>query len=172
PDRSFIQPITYGPTNPPRFPTALINAMPPAAPVPRRNAVGSGQNGGVALYSPTAAKQSARKDIAGAPASALTVNPDAASHALPATCHRRSPVRSECAATVTMPKAANRNGSALKSPTARSDDPERPLTICGRKKLKPYPLVTIRNRTPASRQTVGFSRPLRSVAAAGCEVSS
>src|SRR5437763_12035949 len=140
-----------GPANPPRLPTALMSAMPLAAPVPRRNAVGNGQNGGVALYMPTAATESARKEATGAPASALAASPMAAVHADPATCQRRSPVRSECAATATIPIAAARNGPALRNPTAMSDDPDRLFTICGRKKLNPYPLVTIRKRTPARR---------------------
>src|SRR5207245_2957847 len=132
-----IHPMIDGPANPPRLPTALMSAMPLAAPVPRRNAVGSGQNGGVALYMPTAAMQSAANETAGAPASALAVSPAAAVHADAATCQRRSPVRSECAATVTIPIAAATNGRALNNPTPRSDDPDKLFTICGRKKLNP-----------------------------------
>src|SRR5206468_2104957 len=137
PEASRIQPIRNGPMKPPRFPTALINPMPAAAPSPRRTAVGSDQNGGVKLYKPIAATDSAANANHGEGATELEARPAAASAPHAATCHRRSPVRSECAATVIMPIAATANGTALNKPTARSDAPERPLTICGRKKLKP-----------------------------------
>ena len=100
----------------------MINAIPPAAAVPRRNAVGSGQNGGVALYMPTAATHRAANARAGAPARALAPRPAAATHADAATCRRRSPVRSEWLATAIIAMAAQRNGSADQKPTAASDD--------------------------------------------------
>src|SRR5438552_10811027 len=159
--------MTYGPRNPPRFPTALINPIPAAAPSPRKNAVGSDQNGGVKLYRPIAAIDSAAKRAAGALKSELAVRPTAASHAHAAACRRRSPVRSECVATLTIPIAATRNGIAVHMPTARSDAPENAFTICGRKKLKPYPLVTTRNMLSASRQTIGSNRPVRTELAPG-----
>src|SRR5438093_13763177 len=81
----------------------------------------------------------------------LSANPVAATAAHAATCHRRSPVRSECAATVIMPAAATVNGIADHKPTAISDALDSRFTICGRKKLNPYPLVTMRNSTSARR---------------------
>src|SRR5262245_48383387 len=131
--------MTDGPRNPPRLPTALMNAMPAAAPSPRRNAVGSDQNGGVNAYRPMAANASAPNLAAGAIDVDAIASPVAATQAHRATCPRRSPVRSECAATTIIAIAATRNGSALHRPTARSDAPENAFTICGRKKLNPYP---------------------------------
>src|SRR5262245_24399189 len=111
--------------------------MPAAAPLPRRNAVGNDQNGGVNAYSPIAAIESAVSVNAGVGAIDALARPIAAVAPQHATCTRRSPVRSECAATVIMPIAATVNGTAVHMPTARSDAPESPLTICGRKKLNP-----------------------------------
>src|SRR5919204_6553803 len=105
--------MIVGPRNPPRLPVALINAMPAAAPSPRRNDVGSDQNGGVKLYSPIAAIDNATNDTIGEMLSDAVKSPSAATAAQLAVCHRRSPVRSECAATVTMPIAATRNGTAV-----------------------------------------------------------
>src|SRR5262245_24712604 len=127
-----------GPRKPPRLPTALMNAIPAAAPSSRRNAVGSDQNGGVNAYSPTAAIDSdAKRAAVGNAEDDATANPAAAKHADAAACQRRSPVRSECVATTTMPTAAIRNGTAVHAPTARSEARENALTICGRKKLNP-----------------------------------
>jgi hypothetical protein len=46
PVQSLTRPKTYGPKNPPRLPTALISAIPPAAAVPDNIAVGSDQKHG------------------------------------------------------------------------------------------------------------------------------
>jgi hypothetical protein len=41
----LIAPIAYGPTNPPRFPRELINAIPAAAENPAKNSLGSDKKG-------------------------------------------------------------------------------------------------------------------------------
>src|SRR5439155_6842919 len=123
PDAPCIQPITYGPTKPPRLPTELINPIPAAAPSPRRKAVGSDQNGGVALYKPIAPIASAASATSGASVNQLDPSPTAASAAHAATTRRRSPARSEYAAITIIPTAANENGIAVQSPTARSEAP-------------------------------------------------
>ena len=46
--------MTYGATNPERFPRELISAMPPAAAAPVRNCEGRGQKVGSAEQVPTA----------------------------------------------------------------------------------------------------------------------
>src|SRR5438552_986495 len=137
PDAPCIHPMRYGPTKPPRFPTELINPIPAAAPSPRRNAVGSDQNGGVALYNPIAPTASAASATSGASVNELDPRPMAASAAHAATTRRRSPLRSENAAITIIPTAATENGIAVQSPTKRSDAPDRRFTICGRKKLNP-----------------------------------
>ncbi len=40
-----IKPTAYGPTNPPRMPTEVINAMPEAAENPVRNSLGNDHKG-------------------------------------------------------------------------------------------------------------------------------
>src|SRR5262245_55235232 len=84
PDALCSHPIRYGPTKPPRLPTELMRPMPAAAASPRRNAVGSDQNGGVALYSPIAPIESAASAPSGAPVIELDARPAAASAAQPA----------------------------------------------------------------------------------------
>ena len=59
PVTSRTRPMRYGPANPPRFPSELINAIAPAAGVPVKNAVGSDQKTGIALKTPTAAPERA-----------------------------------------------------------------------------------------------------------------
>jgi hypothetical protein len=49
--------ITPGPQKPPRFPTAAISAIPAAAAVPLRKAVGSARKTGIAERMPAAAEQ-------------------------------------------------------------------------------------------------------------------
>ena len=49
PVASFTNPNTDGPSHPPRLPTALIMAMPPAAAVPVSRALGSDQKVGKGL---------------------------------------------------------------------------------------------------------------------------
>ena len=65
PVASWTRPMRYGPTNPPRFPSELINAIAPAAAVPLKNAVGSDQKTGSALKMPAAATERAIKPRTG-----------------------------------------------------------------------------------------------------------
>src|SRR5262245_61672768 len=105
-----------------------MNPMPAAAPSPRRNADGKDQNGGVKLYRPIAATDSSASARTGLCVRDADRRPAAATAAHAATCHLRSPVRSECDATVTIAAAANVNGTAVQSPTARSELPDRLFT--------------------------------------------
>ena len=56
---SLIQPISPGPTKPPRLPIELIVAMPAAAAEPDRNIVGMAHSGGLAALMPTLTSVSA-----------------------------------------------------------------------------------------------------------------
>src|SRR5437773_564736 len=51
---SLIFPIIIGPKNPPRLPTELMNAIPPAEAVPLRKLVASAQKGALAALPLTA----------------------------------------------------------------------------------------------------------------------
>src|SRR5437016_5313763 len=104
---SLSAPTEYGPANPPRFPTELIRAMPPAAAVPLRKDVGSAQNGPSIHQIPNAVRDAAisvhthewkNTD--------MTVKPMAAAKAGMAACHRRSLVWSEWWPQITMLTAA------------------------------------------------------------------
>jgi arabinofuranosyltransferase len=133
----FTRPTSDGPTKPPRFPIELISAMPPAAADPVRNAVGSVQNGPSAPQMPAAAMQNETSDSRGTVLYPLSSRPAAPASAGNVTCHRRSPVLSECAPTYTMTNAAATYGIADRIPTIRSPNPENPLIIWGSQKLTP-----------------------------------
>src|SRR5262249_3946294 len=96
PTLSRTQPIASGPTYPPRLPTELIHAIPAAAAVPDRKAVGNDQNVTTQDSNPTLTIVSAT--IAGTaflPTAMRTSRPANASSKPPAECQRRSPLRSE-----------------------------------------------------------------------------
>ena len=59
PVESLIQPMAYGPAKPARLPIELISAIPPAADVPDRNAVGSVQKTGMLPKMPKPATEKA-----------------------------------------------------------------------------------------------------------------
>ena len=86
-----------GPSHPPRLPTALIMAMPPAAATPVSMALGIDQKIGSRDCWPIIATHSAIIVTTGwlTPMRTQAASPPAASNAAPATCQVRSPVRSE-----------------------------------------------------------------------------
>src|SRR5437899_1641594 len=93
---SLSAPTEYGPANPPRFPTELIRAMPPAAAVPLRNDVGSAQNGPNIHQMPKAVRHAATSVHAHECRNTeMIARPMAAAKAGTAACHRRSFVWSE-----------------------------------------------------------------------------
>lgn len=92
---SITTPTSVGPTNPPRFPTELINAIPPAAAVPLKNVVERAQKGAIADFNPINDIIRAAIPIYGFCSQALKPKPSAAENAATATCHRLSPVLSE-----------------------------------------------------------------------------
>src|SRR5689334_14693055 len=86
-----------GPAKPPRPPTALMMARPPAAAVPRRKDEARLQKGPGMQKSPAAAKESAASERRLLPefvAMLATMNPPDARRAGTAICQMRSPLRS------------------------------------------------------------------------------
>ena len=77
PVASWILPITQGFTTLDRLPSALTRAMPPAAAVPDRIAVGNPQKTGMAPNTPKAVKQSASSFRAGTGINAAPIRPTA-----------------------------------------------------------------------------------------------
>src|ERR1700757_114499 len=99
-------PMMYGPKNPPRFPTELMNAIPAAAVVADRSVVGIAQNGPIIEKTPTTATLTNATAIARdavPPASPMAIAPARAGTAV---CQRRSPERSELNPTNTIVIAA------------------------------------------------------------------
>src|SRR5260221_9855271 len=94
--------MTSGVTNPAVHPTELTTAIPAAAPGPRRNAVGSAQNGPRHPQIPTAAIDSVTTAQGVFGQSAVAAMPALAIAAQSATCQCRSPVRSECRPIITI----------------------------------------------------------------------
>src|ERR1035437_4491255 len=97
-----------GLTNPPRFPTELIQAMPAAAAAPESIPVGSGQQMEFAHTIPAAARERAtRPTEPGMPGIALAGIAAAPTNRESAMCHRLSPLTSEWRpATIIEPVAA------------------------------------------------------------------
>src|SRR5579864_9378466 len=99
-------PMMYGPKNPPRFPTELMNAIPAAAAVADRSEVGIAQNGPIIEKTPTTATLTNATAVAREvvpPASPIAMAP---ARAGTAACQRRSPERSELNPTNTIVIAA------------------------------------------------------------------
>jgi hypothetical protein len=109
----FIQRKSSGATRPARFPTELIQAIPAAAAVPERMAVGTLQKQEVVARTPVRAMDRVTRIIhPGRPGRALRAKPRAAVRAERPTWRRRSLLRSEWRQTQTMPKAAQAHGMA------------------------------------------------------------
>src|SRR5712691_2622516 len=89
PVASLRRPTAYGPTNPPRLPTALIQAIPAAAPERLNIAVGIAQNGPSVPQIPSAASESAARANTGVVETLHNRSPPAATSAGSATCQRR-----------------------------------------------------------------------------------
>ena len=87
--------MPYGPTKPPMLPIELISAIPAAAPAPCTNDVASVQNGPSIEVSPSIAIDSSTSDGTRPDTNAVAMNAPPLTAAASATCHRRSPVRSE-----------------------------------------------------------------------------
>ena len=120
----------------------LISAIPAAAAVPVRKAVGSVQNTGNAPYTPITARH--RHKICPASesttlAAAKPVNP---STATTIRCATRSPLRSERRPHHTMKGAPQRKGKAAIQPVYRRSTPCEVMRL-GSQKLKPYNASTM-----------------------------
>src|ERR1700761_306501 len=87
--------MTYGPRKPPRLPTALISAMPPAAALPVSMAVGNAQNVGAIPEAAIWAMIMAIIISTGSLNTKQDVKAAALIRQAAAQCRLRSPVRSE-----------------------------------------------------------------------------
>src|SRR5712672_2748263 len=116
--------------------------MPAAANVPGKTEVGMAQKGPNAPQIPSAATATPHREMTGLTVAALIKRPAAPTTAEIATCHRRSPCRSEWRPIQTMPTAAIVYGNADENPTIKSLRPDRPLIICGSQKLMLYKATT------------------------------
>src|SRR5471032_444175 len=160
----FNHPTRYGLKNPARFPSELIIAMPAAAPVPARNAVGKLQNSGNVVRMPIVANVS--PSIAkGVFVDHTTDNtsPNAPTAAGIAICHRRSPLLSALRATSSMPITAAPNGIADSKPMSSASFTPVALIIVGNQKLTPYSPITNEKYVRLINQT----RPLLSTSRTG-----
>src|SRR5262245_4000617 len=128
---SLTAPSRYGPTNPPVLPTELINAIAAAAPIPRAAPVAIAHNGPKIEARPIIAIDSAVTDAIVPTATVVDARPMALTTAPAATCHRRSPVRSECRPASTIATAPAAYGIAVSRPTMASLLADAVLMICG-----------------------------------------
>src|SRR3954466_15234914 len=90
-----MYPIAYGPAKPDRLPIELMIAIPPAAPAPDRNAVGSVQNPGRHPNTPNAATEKAIILAVGSARKEAARIPRPARSSANAVWNLRSPVRSD-----------------------------------------------------------------------------
>src|SRR5687768_11335674 len=138
PVASRIHPIRYGPTNPPILPIEFTSAIPPAAAVPRSIAVGIAQNGPSVPQMPNAAIDNVASATAGvAGASAVITKPAAPIRHEPATCQRRSRLRSDRAPTTTSPIVAATYGIAVSSTIVADPSVLIDCTSCGSQNAMP-----------------------------------
>ncbi len=126
-----------GPKKPPRFPSALMNAIPPAAAVPESVVVTSAQNGAITLQMPDAVRQIARRLSVGVVALDARKSPSEPVADTAATCRRRSRVRSEWRATSTITTTAHVYGSAVSIVVPSVPRPEKFWTILGSQNVRP-----------------------------------
>jgi len=98
PVKSFTSPNIDGPSQPPRLPTELTMANPPAAAVPVNRALGSAQNAGSTPHWPIVDMMIAAIVMAGwpGPIRVQAARPAAATNQALTACQTRSPVTSEC----------------------------------------------------------------------------
>src|SRR5437588_5560243 len=131
-----------------------MSAIPPAAALPDKNFDGSGQKGPWALSRPALASDRNMIDKAGDRTRAHPRKPAAATEEAAAICRHRSPVRSECAATINIVITATKLGIATTKPISRLLKLEKPRTICGNQRPSAYwPNETLRNTSRPSCHT-------------------
>src|ERR1019366_7390615 len=129
-----------GPACPPRFPIELIIAIPPAAAVPVRKAVGNPQNGPMMLQRPETQSVKAKTTSRGGIGKDRSTSPSENHQAAVATCQRRSFMRSERRPCRIMMGIVMRGGIAESQPSW--DFASVGNALCnsvGRKKSPPYP---------------------------------
>src|SRR5580700_1974238 len=139
PVASFASPNAQGPSQDPSWPTDWIIAIPPAAAVPVRIEVGIGQKVSAMDCWPISATIRATVIMTGwpGPTTMQTAIPSEQSKQANAQCQTRSPLLSECQPQSSMANSANRNGTALTTPTRLGRTPNS-FTIIGMNKMRPY----------------------------------
>src|SRR5471032_191254 len=131
-------PTRYGLKNPARFPSELIIAIPAAAPVPAKNAVGRLQKSGNVVRMPIVANVSPSMAIGVfVDHTTDTTSPNAPTAAGMAICHLRSPLLSALRATSSMPITAAPNGIADNKPMSSASVTPVALIIVGSQKPTP-----------------------------------
>src|ERR1700756_5568546 len=123
-----------GPANPDRLPSELIPAIPAAAEVPVRKALGIGHSRGGVAETPIWLRQSKPSTSAGA--EPTPARPTAARSMAKQTCSRRFNVRSELRLSRTIPTAPNKKGTADSRPVWKLLTPKF-LMIVGKKNATP-----------------------------------
>src|SRR3954453_1103907 len=126
----------YGPAKPDRLPSALIAAIPAAAEVPVRKALGMGHSRGGVADTPIWLRQSKPSTRTGAETRPAPATPTAASNMAKQTCSRRFKVRSELRPSRTIPTAPNTKGTADRRPVWKLLTPKF-LIIVGKKNATP-----------------------------------
>lgn len=120
-------------------------AIPPAAAVPVRNAVGNRQKGPITLHRPDTHNVIAATTTSGGSGNDNSNRPMPAPHTASATCQRHSFVRSECRPCRIITGIVTRYGTAANNPSC--DLLNCGNVVCsrvGRKKSIPYPPTTLR----------------------------
>ena len=128
---------------PARLPSELMSAMPAAAPVPARKAVGKLQNSGSVVRMPIVPSVSAAiASVVLVCQTAESTSPIAPATAGMAMCQRRSRVRSALRATRIMAMTAAPYGIAVSRPTEKGSATPVCLMSVGSQKLTPYKPIT------------------------------
>src|ERR1700745_2875429 len=125
-----------GPANPDRLPSELSAAIPAAAEVPVRKALGIGHIRGGVAETPIWLRQSKPSTSAGADARPAPARPTAARSMAKQTCSLRLKVRSELRLSRTIPTAPNKKGTADSRPVWKLLTPKS-LMIVGKKNATP-----------------------------------
>src|SRR5436190_7529246 len=131
-------PSTYGPMNPPRFPTELMNPMLPAAAVPPRNKLGSDQNAGRYALNPAYDTMNPKTVRARLPRLAITItSPTAAAAIGTAVWNQRSFDRSELQPTPSCPITASSGGRMTSQVRASNSSEYQSRRMLGMKNSTP-----------------------------------
>ena len=131
PVASLMNPVMYGPTNPPRLPNEFIRPMAPAAAVPERNVVGYDHHTPKGAYVPIAASTTKKMATHGSLINTPTPRPIAPMNKPMAPCQRFSLLLDEECPIYIIAAREAAMGMAVSQPMARLDQPDTDLSTCG-----------------------------------------